>query len=634
MRKIIFLVFFVIGVNTVFAQTEELSVENCIDSTKLYWKNNNKRAMYFANLSLQKVDTSNYDKYATCLKNKGIVFYFAFDTDSAEYYYLQSIRIFKKANIQNGINKIYNNLGVLKMELGEYDKALEYYNKSYEIAINISDTAAIIRSLVNISNIYSEIKKFSTALENNLKALNYIKSIYDPSLEANIYASIFAIYRELGDFKNFEKYNSLALKAYTKLKDEIGLAICYTNIANGYEHFNNLVKALELNKKALDIFEEKEYIRGLVHVQLILGNNYRNLQQFTKSTKHFKSGLQKALSYKMQTYQKDFYRELYINHLFIADLNLSRLYQIKADSIERIILSETIQDKIADMETKYKTLEKEMEIKQLTSEKIQQELTIKTEKRNKQLIFIFSVLVTVIGASSTVLYRLRQKQKRTSLYKTKAELENRLLRVQMNPHFIFNSLNSVQSYISSNQNDLAEDYLARFALLTRYILNNSREDFVLFSNEIETLSIYLELEQQRFNHQFDFEISIDDFIDEETIKAPPMLTQPFAENAILHGLAPKKGKGKISISFNPYKNSEQIIECTIIDNGIGREAATKVQKGSKHKSLGLQLTSERLQLIESQTGFETRFETIDLFDENKIAAGTMVKIIFPCKKLY
>lgn len=571
------------------------------------------------------------------LSSLGNAYYRSGNIDSAVNIYTKAIEL---CNTDKELSELkmanLNSLAVIYYQQSDYRKAVKQFIELYNMCHQ--DTSISkgkeARYAGNIGSLFYTMKDYDKALEYFQKAKNIFIELNAEIQTALSNENIGMVYIETGKPDSAISYISNAIKVYKKMSYKVQIANSGINLSNAYITNNNANKALEHINEALEIIQTNKLNNLQTEAYLTKAkalyyiNNINEAAVYFKLAKEFvDTKNQIELLIKIEKLGADIYKKRgnYYNSL----LCLEKYIRLN-DSIQNV----KVKKDIANLEAKYESEIKEEQIQKLSAEKANQELTIKTEKRNKQLIFIISILITVIGASSSILYRTRQQQKRIRLNKTKAELENRLLRVQMNPHFIFNSLNSVQSYISSSQNELAEDYLARFALLTRYILNNSREDFILFSNEIETLDTYLQLEQQRFNHHFDFKISIDDSIDEETIKVPPMLTQPFVENAILHGLTPKKDKGKISINFNPYKKSEQIIECTIIDNGIGREAATKVQKGSKHKSLGLQLTSERLQLIESQTGFETRFETIDLFDENKIATGTMVKIIFPCKKLY
>jgi putative methionine-R-sulfoxide reductase with GAF domain/ligand-binding sensor domain-containing protein len=200
------------------------------------------------------------------------------------------------------------------------------------------------------------------------------------------------------------------------------------------------------------------------------------------------------------------------------------------------------------------------------------------------------------------------------------------LRAQMNPHFIFNALNSVQQYILQGNVIEANKYLSKFSKLQREILNYSTQNFISLQKETETLQLYLELEQLRFAEKFTFSITKHELIDEEEIKIPPMIIQPFIENAIWHGLMPKTGDRFVNVHFN-LLSDEQLV-CTITDNGIGREAAARLRKTNgqeeKHQSKGLSLVYDRLNILQAQFGKPFHAAIFDLVTEDGSANGTQV----------
>ncbi|MFM9910561.1 MAG: two-component regulator propeller domain-containing protein [Chitinophagaceae bacterium] len=202
------------------------------------------------------------------------------------------------------------------------------------------------------------------------------------------------------------------------------------------------------------------------------------------------------------------------------------------------------------------------------------------------------------------------------------------LRAQMNPHFIFNALNSVQQYILQGNVDEANRYLSKFSKLQRDILNNSDQPFITLEKEKEILELYLQLEQLRFKDTFHYSIVIEEQIEPTEVKIPPMLIQPFIENAIWHGLMPKVGERRLDIRFDI--SDKDILECTIEDNGIGREAAEQLKLlnsgNTKHQSRGMNLVYDRLKILRQQylQPFEVAIETIKDKDNN--VAGTLVSV--------
>jgi len=217
------------------------------------------------------------------------------------------------------------------------------------------------------------------------------------------------------------------------------------------------------------------------------------------------------------------------------------------------------------------------------------------------------------------------QQKMLEIEKQLFELEQKTLRLQMNPHFIFNSLNSIQSYIINHKAELAVGYLSKFSKLMRLILANSGSRFIVFKEELWALNYYLELEKLRFDNKFEYNIYIDKDIEEDFMSIPPMILQPYVENAIIHGLINKPRKGKIDIRFT-LKN--ETIRCNITDNGIGREKAMQLSRNSGiiKKSQGMMITKSRLETLNKQYNEEFSVEIIDLKDEKGNATGTEVKL--------
>ena len=224
-------------------------------------------------------------------------------------------------------------------------------------------------------------------------------------------------------------------------------------------------------------------------------------------------------------------------------------------------------------------------------------------------------------------YRTDQLKKELRVQKHLTELERQTLRSQMNPHFIFNSLNAIQGYIATGDKREANRYLSRFAKLIRSALQHSRMTKVPLADDISSLKRYLELEQLRFGDKFGYEIKIDEKINAEDIEIPPLLVQPFVENAIIHGIANKEGKGFVSLN---YSLDEHSLIVTITDNGIGIEASKKLKSNvvSAHKSIGMTVTSRRLEML-SVNGDGKRINIEELKDENGTVTGTQVTVNIP-----
>jgi len=219
--------------------------------------------------------------------------------------------------------------------------------------------------------------------------------------------------------------------------------------------------------------------------------------------------------------------------------------------------------------------------------------------------------------------------KMLNIEKEMFDLEQKALRLQMNPHFIFNSLNSIQSFIISNDSENAINYLAKFSQLMRLILTTSREAYIPLSQEISLLKHYLDLENMRFNNRFNYEIRVESGMDTEYMGIPPMIIQPYIENAILHGFMNKK-TGDCRLLVQMWEEEDYIL-CVIEDNGIGREKAMEIKQksGLIQKSQGIIITKERLDILNKQLKNKISVEITDLKDEAGKATGTRVRLVIP-----
>lgn len=240
----------------------------------------------------------------------------------------------------------------------------------------------------------------------------------------------------------------------------------------------------------------------------------------------------------------------------------------------------------------------------------------------KWIIFVLLGILAAAGIGVLTYKRLAARRLRLANLNLKVrELELTAIRAQMNPHFLFNALNSIQNLVQQTKLDEAHEYLARFASMIRAVLKNSSSEEITLYEELQMIQEYVELEQLRFT--FDFNLSVDPDIDTYSIFLPPLLLQPIVENAILHGLAPKKGYRKLVINIEISEFLCIIIE----DNGIGRKASSSLGKNGTGN--GIQFSEERLKILAGRSGGKSSFSIVDLMNEKEEPLGTRVKICFP-----
>ena len=209
-------------------------------------------------------------------------------------------------------------------------------------------------------------------------------------------------------------------------------------------------------------------------------------------------------------------------------------------------------------------------------------------------------------------------------------MEQKLLRTQMNPHFIFNSLGAINTFIQEDKSDEASDYLIKFSRLTRLILNNSRKEYISLDEEINTLKYYMDLQNMLSDGTINYNINVDEKLDLKNAKVPPMLAQPFIENSLKHGFKNKEGLKEINVKFSKSKNSNALL-FEVQDNGIGINKAkeAKTQTDENHESFAMQITEERLTNLNKYRSEKIKIHLEELINTEGIISGTLVNFTIP-----
>jgi sensor histidine kinase YesM len=250
-----------------------------------------------------------------------------------------------------------------------------------------------------------------------------------------------------------------------------------------------------------------------------------------------------------------------------------------------------------------------------------------TEDHMKALMTIASISANKIAEAKAEELARENEIKLLEIKKLLAESQLMALRAQMNPHFVFNCLNSIQECIVTQKYGEASKYLNKFSKLFRMVLNNSGKNLVTLNEEKEVLELYLQLEQMRFEKSFCYEMQVDEELETDEILIPSMLVQPYVENALWHGLMHKDGERNLTITFK--RISEDIFQCVIDDNGIGRKKSFELKeqqsKAKRHESKGLKISKDRIDVLQKQ-GYHALLEIIDKYDAQNNATGTRVII--------
>lgn len=537
-------------------------------------------------------------------------------------YYNRAIQIKAELGDRKGIADVTSNMGIVYSDQGEYSKAIEKYFEALKIREEIKDLQGTGISLISIANIYFLQSNYKTALDYYLKALN-LKGIekYKFFL-SDVNTNIGMAYLKLKEYDKALSYFNLAIKIGEEIDDKQGIAINVSNLAEIYAANKDYPKALELLNRSLGLFEEIADKRYISEINNVLGNIYDSLKQPKKAIECYNKQLAIAKSINSKINIKNAYEGLsrisQKTKNYVAAYNYYKLYIQIEDSIQ----SESVQKSVAELEKKYNTQKKEIEIVKLKAE---QRIKDEQNQKRNQLIFGSIAIVIALSVVSLLLYNRNQLQKKNALERKNFELERNALANQMNPHFIFNSLGSISGFVAENEKDKAIEYLGVFSKLIRYNLEQSREKLVSVDQEARMLRVYLHLQQLRFDNKFNYEVEVAEEVD-ATVALPPMFVQPFVENAILHGVVPKEGKGNILVSFKLNAMDELI--CIIADDGIGITESKKRKSvfDTKRKSLAMTITEERKEILNSKNKEKIR---INVQENNGDGTGTKVELVFP-----
>ena len=502
-------------------------------------------------------------------------------------FHLKALQLYEKSNDEIRLARVYNNVGVVyKAQKNEF-KALEYFLKAKELQEKIGDKTIGITT-TNIANIYLDQKNYPKAIEFYEKAEKYFKKHPNPRGEGELYNNLGLYYSENSESAKAVESWENAKDKFNSIEDKFGISDTYYNLGEFYFNQNKLNEALENTQKAKELATEIKTLEMLVLSENLLGKIYEKKGELNKSLEHF------------------------------------RAFSVAKDSLTNF---ENIR-KSVQSEMNFEFEKREVIHKK---EQEQNEILLKEQSKRHTLQLVFGGLFLILAVGLGFLFYNRNQLKKTlTLQKNLAEYEQKALHLQMNPHFVFNCLGSISSFIVQNGNDSAIKYLAKFSKLMRLTLEYSKESLIPVDKEIEGLQNYLELEQLRFNKAFDFTITKDKNI-EDDMALPPLLIQPFVENAIIHGLIPKKEFGLVSIDFSL---TDKNLVCTITDNGIGFNKSKEMKENSVqvHKSMALDIIKKRLEMMGDSNSKATTF-TIEEIIENTEVKGTKVVLLLPIQFL-
>ncbi|MDI1316943.1 tetratricopeptide repeat protein [Flavobacterium sp.] len=542
----------------------------------------------------------NYNEGKKSFKRAQIIFQKLVDDDS------------NNKSYKNGLARSYASLGVIFSQEGNYYEAIENYEKALSLYIKIDQKSSISKAYNNIGIVYKSRRNNKKAIEYFKKALKIQEEIGEQTLPVTM-TNIGVIYFEDNNLSQAYSYYIKAEKLFKTTQNTRGLALLYNYFGDYYIKMKAREKAEIHYKTALDLYESLQNKFGASLALYNLGALYYNQQKYTEAMPLATKSL--AYANELQILDQIYHSEKLVSDIYGAQNQPA----LSLEHFKNYIIA---RDSLNTMESTRKFDRAEMDFE------FQKKEALFLEKNKREhLLLIFSIIgsLLLIGLIFVLINR-HQVKRRLTLQKEVAEYEQKALHLQMNPHFVFNCLGSISSFIVQNGTDSALKYLSKFSKLMRLTLEYSKDALIPIDKEIESLQNYLELEQLRFHDKFDFKIQSSERV-EFNMGLPPLLIQPFVENAILHGLVPKEGSGTIIVDFDVQ--NDQLV-CTIWDNGIGitKSASIKENSMKAHKSMALEITKKRLEIMEATISKSAQIEIKEL-EENNIVTGTRVTLRLP-----
>ena len=485
-------------------------------------------------------------------------------------------------SLKKSINVSFNCIGNLYLMLKQYDAAIVYFEKSLKLEAELGNTRGLAVNHQNIGRCLEEQGKLGPALENYRTSLAYNEQI----------------------------------------DNDMGRVICKTSIAQVYLKKNLTDDALSLLETVLPVAQRLS--DGFLIAPVYIDQGWAQMRsgQFGKAEENMLEGLKLADSLKLQG------ESARANHLLselfghTGDYKKALDHKLKADQIDEQVLNEGTVRYVNDIIFRYDSENAKNEMQLMAQDKEMVETELRTTRTT---LLISGIALALLAGIFYILYRQYQLKNEKKLL----TLEQSMLRSQMNPHFLFNSLNSIKLYIINNDQKNAVHYLNKFAKLVRKILESSSVREIPLAEELETVELYMTIENIRFSNEINFEINVDADIDTHTVRIPSLILQPFLENALWHGLSSKLGEKNINVHISSDKKG--YIHIAITDNGIGRDASEKLKENKilKRKSVGIEITKERLANFAKDYQNSFSLEMVDLYDQGGSASGTKVVLHLP-----
>ncbi len=601
-KTCLFVLLFVSFINLTGQNNAHEDIDKHIKTSKSFLLKNIDSAFFYSEKALSLAKETNKDTLITKAQTqKSSVYIFKNEFDKADSILTSELSKKLPLHIEG---QLWHNLGTTQYRKRNLDKALELYIKAARITEKSKHQKLLLNTYTNIGVINAQLKNFKKA-QNYLEKAVKLSSNNEP-LKLQVLTNLANIYRENKEYSKFEEASFEVERLAKKYNIPGVLAVIYSNLSLYYSDVKtNYSKALFYGKEGLALKKKttKNNIsltyNNIAHTYL-LKRDYKNAIKYLDSALPNSKGILKSYVYSnykdAYTGLKNFKKALYFSEL--------------KDQIKDSIKNKKEKEKITEITEKYESDKKEQKINLLNTEN-----ELQASKISNQRNILTGGIITILLLGSLLFLWFKNQKTKQSLQK--ASLQNKLLQTQLNPHFLFHSLNNIQTYIYKNQKETSLEYLSNYSKLMRTIFESSSLDFITVKEDFEAMQSYLNLQKANFESSIEFSIEIDDNISNYLI--PPMFIQPFIENAIQHGIKNIEN-GKVSVN---YHNNNDTIRVIIFDNG----------KGFKNKN-----NNHLLERYSSSDVIKERIENLQQTHRYSIhqniqsdEKGTKITILFPKK---
>lgn len=545
--------------------------------------------------------------------------------------YQQAIEIFKSINNVDELLLSYKGLGDVFELKKEYEKSKAAYDEYLRLSENLGSANDEIQANKAVASSSAKLKDYDSSIDSykKVKKQEAKRKNSKGVLDANNKIGEILVVQEKQEeaIQYFEESQAIA----EDMENEEEIAESFSNLGKAYRANKEYDKELDVRQKSITINEQINNSEALTTDNYEIGELYLEQNQAKEAIPY----IEKSIEYSKisDNLEKETKAQKSLSRAFAKDGDYDKalesyqefvvlqdsIFAVKEKALEAKFLLNSV---VLDKQRKIDLLEKNKTLKENEIIILKQEQEIKAESLKNQQILIYSLIALVlllVVSALLILKSYKQKQIANQMLALKS------LRSQMNPHFIFNALNSVNSFISTNDERSANKYLADFSKLMRSVLDNSEHSFIPLSTEVNMLKLYLTLEHFRFKDKFEYQFDVSEEIDLDMYEIPPMLIQPYIENSIWHGLRYKKEKGELNVSIDEINS---VLNIVIEDNGIGRRKSQELKtKNQKNKtSTGIKSIDSRLEILNSAYKLKIEAEIIDIDENEKVGTKVIIKI--------